>query len=69
MGVLDGVRPREDPMRTSKFSAEQIVGILHPHSALGYRTPDEIRAAFRATTTTTTMTTTQIEDQTTGGLS
>lgn len=38
-----------------------------PHSALGYRTPDEIRAAFRATTTTTT--TTQTEDRTTGGLS
>ena len=40
-----------------------------PHSALGYRTPDEIRAAFQATTTTTTTTTTQIEDQTTDGLS
>jgi len=40
-----------------------------PHSALGYRTPDEIRAAFRATTTTTTTTTTQIEDRTADGLS
>jgi putative transposase len=40
-----------------------------PHSALGYRTPDEIRAAFPATTTTTTTTTTQIEDQTADGLS
>lgn len=29
-----------------------------PHSALGYRTPDEARAGFSATTTTTTTTTT-----------
>jgi putative transposase len=28
-----------------------------PHSALGYRTPDEVRAGFQATTTTTTTTT------------
>jgi putative transposase len=41
-----------------------------PHSALGYRTPDEIRAGFPATrTTTTTTTTTKTEDQTSGGLS
>ncbi len=41
-----------------------------PHSALGYRTPDEIRAGFQATTTTTTTTmTTEPGDQTTGGLS
>jgi putative transposase len=43
-----------------------------PHSALGYRTPDEIRAAFPATsttTTTTTTTTTETGEQTTGGLS
>jgi putative transposase len=43
-----------------------------PHSALGYRTPDEVRTSFRATTTTTTTTTTMMvetEDQTTGGLS
>ncbi len=39
-----------------------------PHSALGYRTPNEFGAAFQATTTTTT-TTTDHEDQTTGGLS
>lgn len=39
-----------------------------PHSALGYRTPREIRAAFPATNTTTTTTTTQIEEQTTDGL-
>jgi len=42
-----------------------------PHSALGYKTPDEIRAGFPATitTTTTTTTTTKTGDQTTGGLS
>lgn len=38
-----------------------------PHSALGYRTPDETRAAFRATDTTTT--TTARGDPTTDGLS
>lgn len=38
-----------------------------PHSALGYRTPDEFRAGFQTTTTTTT--TTETRDQTTGGLS
>ena len=41
-----------------------------PHSALGYRTPAEVRAEFRATsTTTTTTTTTEPGDRTTGGLS
>jgi putative transposase len=38
-----------------------------PHSALGYRTPSEVGAAFRATTTTTT--TTAREDPALGGLS
>jgi putative transposase len=42
-----------------------------PHSALGYQTPDEIRAGFLGTSTTTTTTTptTETGDQTTGGLS
>lgn len=45
-----------------------------PHSALGYRTPDEIRAGFPAattptTTTTTTTTTTETGDRDRGGLS
>jgi putative transposase len=42
-----------------------------PHSALGYRTPDEARAAFEAATrtTTTTTTTTEGSDQVNGGLS
>lgn len=41
-----------------------------PHSALGYRTPDEIRTGFPATlTTTTTTTTVKTGDQTTDGLS
>lgn len=41
-----------------------------PHSALGYRTPAEIRTGFQATTTTTTTTTTVTAgDQTTDGLS
>jgi putative transposase len=43
-----------------------------PHSALGYRTPAEIRTGFRAaltTTTTTTTTTVESGDQTAGGLS
>jgi putative transposase len=42
-----------------------------PHSALGYQTPDEIRAGFPATSTATTTTTTMTKarDQTTGGLS
>jgi putative transposase len=41
-----------------------------PHRALGYRTPDQVRAGFPAAlTTTTTTTTTQIGDQTTDGLS
>jgi putative transposase len=39
-----------------------------PHSALGYRTPDETRTAFQATTTTTT-TTTERGDHSTDGLS
>jgi putative transposase len=39
-----------------------------PHSALDYRTPNEVRTAFQATTTTTTTTTKQ-EDQTLDGLS
>ena len=45
-----------------------------PHSALGYKTPDEIRAGFQAALTTTTTTTTTTEetianDQDGGGLS
>jgi putative transposase len=42
-----------------------------PHSALGYKTPDEIRAGFPATNTTTTTTTaeTRTVDQDGGGLS
>lgn len=40
-----------------------------PHSALGYRTPDEIRIGFQATLTTTTTTTTERGARTTGGLS
>ena len=40
-----------------------------PHSALGYRTPDEARAAFWATNTTTTTTTTKPGVQSTDGLS
>lgn len=41
-----------------------------PHSALGYRTPDETRAGFRPTTTTTAATTTTDGGtQTTDGLS
>ena len=40
-----------------------------PHSALGYRTPEEFRAEFGATTTTTTTTRTQIHDRTTDELS
>jgi putative transposase len=42
-----------------------------PHSALGYKTPDEIRAACGAATTTTTTTTTETRtvDQNGGGLS
>jgi putative transposase len=43
-----------------------------PHSALGYKTPDEIRAGFQATLTTTTTTTTEETrtiDQDGGGLS
>jgi putative transposase len=39
-----------------------------PHNALGYRTPDEIRAGFRPTTTTTT-TTTEQGDRTADGRS
>ena len=40
-----------------------------PHSALGYRTPDEIRTGFQAALTTTTTTTTETGDQTADGLS
>lgn len=40
-----------------------------PHSALGYRTPDQARAGFQAAPTTTTTTTTESGDQTTDGLS
>jgi putative transposase len=41
-----------------------------PHSALGYRTPDEARTGFRPTDTTTTRATTvESGDQTTDGLS
>jgi putative transposase len=40
-----------------------------PHSALGYRTPDEIRTGFQAAPTTTTTTATERENQTTDGLS
>lgn len=40
-----------------------------PHSALGYRTPHEVRAGFQAPSTTITTTTTNPGDQTTGGLS
>jgi putative transposase len=39
-----------------------------PHSALGYRTPDEVRTGFLAAlTTTTTTTTVDTGDRTTGG--
>jgi putative transposase len=40
-----------------------------PHSALGYRTPDQVRTGFQAALTTTTTTTTKTGDQTTDGLS
>jgi putative transposase len=42
-----------------------------PHSALGYRTPEQVRVGFQAapTTTTTTTTTVNTGDQTTDGLS